>query len=263
MQITDHDEKYWRYEYDVVALYFLPLLKRWGVTIKGAQVLDIGCGDGGGISALCDAGMDCKGFDLEQRRVDLANIKKGDRTLEIVQGDLFCKPVPFNNEKFDLVILHDVIEHLEDKMRGLDLVSSYLKPTGRLLVTFPPYFSAYGAHQQLLQTRWARIPFFHLLPFSLSVLLPKLKEEHQPFVREIKKIARLKMGIRSFEQIVRATGILGIEQKISYFIRPNHIRFGLKPVEAGIFGKIPLIREFVVSGVAYLLSQTGNTAESA
>lgn len=122
-------------------------------------------------------------------------------------------------------------------------------------MTFPPYFSAFGAHQQFLRSKFGRMPFFHLVPFSLR-LIPRLKGEEERLVSEIRKLARLRMGIARFERLATENGYL-IAQKKFYIVGPNHIRFNLTPVDAGLFGHIPLIRELLVSGVVYLLEDSG------
>lgn len=254
IEITDYDIKYWHYEYEVVAQHLMPLLRSWGVEPKGAMMLDVGGGDGGGVSAMYDAGMICKGFDIETRRVQLANQLRDDRKFEMTFGDIYKDPAPYANEKFDLVVLHDVFEHLDRKAEMLMRLKAYLKPNGKLMITFPPYYSAFGAHQQLLRSKLGRLPFFHLIPFSLSAILPKLPNEHGPFVEEIQKLGRLKMGVRKFESLARDAG-LRIDHKKFYIISPNHIRFGLTPAGAGVLGEIPFLRELIASGVVYLLSK--------
>jgi hypothetical protein len=122
------------------------------------------------------------------------------------------------------------------------------------MITFPPYYSAYGAHQQLLQTSWAKMPFVHLMPFALSKVLPRLKGESPYFVGEIQKLGRLKMGMRRFEEIANRSA-LTIVAKQAYFISPNHIRFGLKPIPAGKVSEIPILGEMMCTGVVYLLSK--------
>lgn len=254
IEITQHDRKYWQYEYDVMAQHLLPLLRSWGVQLEGAAVLDVGCGDGGGLSAMADAGMHCVGFDIDPRRVELANALRGSRKFEMIPGDIHAKPPPFAGKTFDLVILHDVFEHLERKSDVLEILKSYLKPSGKLFITFPPYYSAFGAHQQLLRTRVARMPFLHLLPYALSGILPKLLNEHKPFVEEVQRLGKMKMGLAKFERLVEEAELHVIRRKL-YLIGPNHIRFGLKPVGAGMLGKIPGVRELLTTGAVYLMQQ--------
>lgn len=252
IEITEHDRVYWKYEYDVVAHYLVPLLKQWGVDVGGTRLLDIGCGDGGGLSAFHDAGMVCKGFDIEERRVELAEALADKRSMDLTQGNLYETPPPFSGETFDLLVLHDVFEHLRQKSDALKIFPAYLKRNGRILITFPPYYSAFGAHQQLLRSPLGKIPFIHLVPFAMAKVIPNLRNEHKPFVEEIGALGRMKMGIAVFERLARESG-LTVEHRKFYIISPNHVRFGLRPMEARFLGTIPFIRELLVTGVAFLL----------
>jgi SAM-dependent methyltransferase len=253
--VTDHDRWYWQYEYDITARYLIPLLQKWGVPMAGVSLLDVGCGDGGNMCALIDAGLRCKGFDLDLRRVELAEHMKGNRLCEFKTGDLASGTRPYENERFDLIFLHDVFEHLEEKEEMLDVLGRYLIPGGQIIITFPPYYSAYGAHQQLLTSWLGRIPFVHLIPGMCSTIFPGLKGEASIFTAEIQKLAGLKMGISCFENIVERAGLF-IRARQFYLTSPNHIRFGIRPTHAGILGKIPIVREIAVSGVVYLISKT-------
>lgn len=252
IKITEHDRIYWQYEYDVVAQYLVPLLKRWNIAVDGARLLDIGCGDGGGLSAFHDAGMICKGFDIEERRVELAQALGDGRSMDLSPGNLYETPPPFAGETFDLLVLHDVFEHLRQKSEALKIFHTYLAPGGRILITFPPYYSAFGAHQQLLRSPLGKIPFIHLMPFAMAKLIPNLRNEHRPFVDEIRALGRMKMGMAVFERLSKGSGFT-IEQRKSYLISPNHLRFGLRPTEARFLGSIPFLREILVTGVVFLL----------
>jgi SAM-dependent methyltransferase len=251
-QITDHDRRYWQYEYDVVRQTIIPLLEAWGIPLTGAAVLDAGCGEGGGVCAVHDAGAHCAGFDVDSGRIELARLLEGGREISFAVGSLYEAMLPFGGARYDLVILHDVFEHLDHKDRVLRTLGGLLTPGGKILITFPPYFSAYGAHQQLLTAPYGRLPFFHLLPFALSRILPRMKGEYSSVVEEIQKLGRLKMGMGGFESIVTRNG-LRVEQRKAYLISPNHIRFGLRPLSAGVIGTIPLLREVLCTGVVYLI----------
>lgn len=252
--ISEHTRRYWHYEYDVSSRFMAALLRQWGVPLNRATVLDVGCAEGGGLCALHDAGAECAGFDIDEVRVSAAVALRGDRAIDFRTGNLYNDGTPFAGREFDLVVLHDVYEHLEHKQDMLSKLRNYLKPDGRMLITFPPYYSAYGAHQQLLRTPLARLPFAHLFPFAISVILPRLKNESPAFVAEVQKLGRHKMGMRKFETIATASGIR-VVRKRAYIISPNHIRFGLKPLPAGPVARLPLIAEVACSGVVYLLSK--------
>ena len=253
--MNEQTRAYWRYEYDVAAKYMIPLLEQWGVSLRDAAVIDVGCGEGGGLCAMYDAGaVRCDGFDIEPGRVEAALQLKGDRPITLMTGNLYDEHPPFSGEHYDLVVLHDVFEHLDFKEAVMNKLAAYAKPSGYVMITFPPYFSAYGAHQQLLNTQWAKIPYIHLVPFALPTILPRLKNEHPHIVQEILKLGRLKMGMKRFETIVRQCG-LRIGGKQAYFISPNHIRFGLKPLPASKIAEIPILGEVMCTGVVYVLAK--------
>ncbi|HTY59827.1 MAG TPA: class I SAM-dependent methyltransferase [Bacteroidota bacterium] len=253
--MDDHNRKYWQYEYDVSARFIVPLLDAWGRPPAGASILDVGCGEGGGLCALHDRGGVCAGFDVEQSRVATAIDLQGSRSITFACGDLYADRVPFDDRRFDLVTLHDVFEHLDHKPAMIERLKKYLAPGGKLLITFPPYYSAYGGHQQHLRAWFARLPFFHLVPFAASKILPDLRGEVPHVVAEVQKLARLKMGMRQFERVARECG-MRIDHRRAYLISPNHIRFGLRPLAAGPLARVPVVREFVCTGVVYLLSRT-------
>jgi SAM-dependent methyltransferase len=251
-EIGEHTRRYWKYEYDVSARYMVPLLRSWGVAVPGAELLDVGCGEGGGLCAMHDAGASCSGFDIDRFRIDAGNVLKEHREIPLTTGDLYHEPLPFAGRRFDIVVLHDVFEHLEEKARMIRLLGSWLRPGGSMLITFPPYFSAFGAHQQLCRFPFLRLPFVHLLPGVISRILPRVSGEAPEFVAEVQKLARLRMGMRMFERIATDGG-LQVVHKRGYLISPNHIRFGLPPLSAGVLVRVPLLGEVLCTGVAYHL----------
>lgn len=249
-----HLERYWQFEYDVAARYLVPLLASWGVTLEGAAVLDVGCAEGGGLCALHDAGAHCAGFDVEASRIADGLRLKGNRPLAMVTGDMYAADPPFADRRFDLVTLHDVFEHLDDKQASIAKLARYLSPGGKLLITFPPWYSAYGGHQQHLRFGPGRLPFAHLVTLAPGVIFPRLRGEAPHVVEEIRKLGRLRMGMRKFRQIAAGAGLRILRTK-AYIISPNHIRFGLRPVGAGFVAHVPVVREFLCSGVIYLLDR--------
>lgn len=236
LEITEHDKIYWQYEYDVVAKHLLPLLNEWGFNLNGKTLLDVGCGDGGGVSAFYDAGFVCKGFDIETRRVELANAMRQGRNFEMLYGNIYDDAFPYSNEQFDLIVLHDVFEHLEKKELVLEKLKSCLKSDGRILITFPPYYSAFGAHQQLLKSKMGKFPFFHLLPFSIPFLIDKFPNEDVAIyfsaadVVVLPYISATQSGIAqiayNFDKPVIATDVVGLREvivdgKTGYIVPPN------------------------------------------
>jgi SAM-dependent methyltransferase len=97
----------------------------------GASVLDAGCGD---FRMLREhqaelSGKHYLGCDLVERTAP-ANA-------QFVQCDLQSFPLPFEDDRFDLVILSHVLEHVADPVSLMGELVRVLKPGGQLFVECP------------------------------------------------------------------------------------------------------------------------------
>ncbi len=253
-QPSEHTRGYWQYQYDVTHKHMLPLLESWGVQFKDTSLLDVGCGSGGGTCAMYDRGVRCTGYDLNERFIAEANVLKGSRSIPFSVADIYREGRPAEGS-YDLVVLHDVFEHLDHKDEMMQKLKLYMKPDARLLITFPPYFSAYGAHQQHLRAWYAKLPFAHLVPLVMTRVIPGLQGEDPYIIEEVTKLGRLKMGMRGFEEIAFRNN-LRIVGKKAYLISPNHMRFGLPSLAAGPVASLPGLGELLCTGVVYLLGKS-------
>lgn len=106
-----------------------------------AELLEIGCGAGGNLAMLSSFGkLQAMEYDDTARAIatDLG-------CCAVVAGGL-PEPVPFDDGRFDLVCLLDVLEHIEDDRAALARAGRLLKDSGRLLVTVPAYAWLWSAH---------------------------------------------------------------------------------------------------------------------
>ena len=152
------------------AHFYLPYIKRFHAVVKDSRVLEIGCGEGGNLKPFARAGCHVVGVDMAQIRIEQARLFFAE---EALKGSFECNdflkfPVPIEEEqKFDIVILHDVIEHIPDKSAFVSHIRKFMKANGALFVAFPAWQMPFGGHQQICRNRvWSKIPFFHLLPSS-------------------------------------------------------------------------------------------------
>ena len=101
-----------------------------GKTING-HVLEDGCGVGEYLAHLAYHARQAVGLDYEFERT-LAAGKKG---AEVVCGA--GEKLPFPGNYFDLVLSHEVLEHVQDDQQALDEILRVLKPGGRLVLFVP------------------------------------------------------------------------------------------------------------------------------
>ena len=99
------------------------------------RVLDIGCGSGW-LAALCAArGARVTATDVSHIGVAAARHRYGDEVGSFAVGDAYSMGI--GSGTFDIVILSEVVEHMEDIPAVLREAWRLLKPHGRLLVSVP------------------------------------------------------------------------------------------------------------------------------
>lgn len=99
-------------------------------------VLNIGVGSGALETLAARKGIEIWSLDPSERAVE--NLRKGLGVGERAQVG-YSQRIPFPDEQFDAVVMSEVIEHLEPKMRDASLseVRRVLRAGGRLLGTVP------------------------------------------------------------------------------------------------------------------------------
>ncbi len=111
----------------------LALLRRVGAVRSGMRVLDVGCSSGAWLTVAQEAGMVATGVEIGAATADRAR----QRGLDVRTGTLEQALDGLRAERFDLITFWDVLEHLRDPARELDLASRLLAPDGVVAATFP------------------------------------------------------------------------------------------------------------------------------
>lgn len=110
---------------------------------KNAKILEAGCGTGGNLKMLSRYGQ-LWAMELDEIACRLANERK---IIQVQLGSLPDK-IPFDGE-FDLILMLDVLEHLDDEQAALLALHSRLKPGGWLLITVPAYQFLWSEHDEV------------------------------------------------------------------------------------------------------------------
>ena len=107
------------------------------------KILDYGCGPGTFLMKLKNLtksklfGVDISSEFIEQSK---NNFKKYNME-EIEVMTVEPEKLPFENEKFDLILIIDVIHHLDDIKKNIDEIKRVLKKGGKLIVYEPNKFN--------------------------------------------------------------------------------------------------------------------------
>lgn len=101
----------------------------------GGRVLEVGCGQGRFLGALCQGNPPRQGFgcDIDRQALTLAR-STGDGH-SYLQASL--THLPYAEGSFDVVLIFDVLEHLDDPEAGLAEVARALRPGGLLHALVP------------------------------------------------------------------------------------------------------------------------------
>ena len=129
-------------------------------SIKGASVLDTGCGTAGLLIALCKTGAaELVGIELDANIFRLADTRT--RTLpnvRILQADAQIRTL--KKQTFDIVISHHVVEHVDQHELYIRTLSRLMKPGAILFIACPNRLWPVEAHSKL--------PLIHYLPRQVA-----------------------------------------------------------------------------------------------
>ncbi len=136
--------------------------------LRGRDVVDVGCGLGDKTCAAVAAGArDAVGIDVDPEKLARAKAlarRAGAGEVRFAVGS--AARLPLADDSRDVVLLLETIEHVDDPAEVLAECRRVLRKEGRLVVTFPPYRSPWGAH--LFQH--VAVPWSHLLLAEHEVL---------------------------------------------------------------------------------------------
>ena len=223
MEWHPRTKRNFRMQYRLATHTLIPWLETLDALPENAAVCEIGCAEGGVLDAFVERGTTfALGTDimaplLEQISGPIADTLGLDVTF--AHHDVIYDDIPeVWRERFDVVLLRDVIEHLDDAGIALRNIARIMKPGGVILITFPPYLSAYGGHQQLLGTKAGALPWVHLLPKGLFY---KVIDKGDPMNQEeLRRLHRIRCSADGIRTDAKSAGLQLVDERY----------FGLRPV---------------------------------
>lgn len=236
--------------------YFIPYIQRFHTINNSTNILEIGCGDGGNLLPLSLMGCKTLGVDMAECRIDDAKkfFKEFEAKGEFIASDIF--KLKDLEHKFDIIICHDVFEHISEKQQFLLNLERYLASGGIVFMSFPAWQMPFGGHQQICQSRiMSHLPFYHILPRCIYKGMLKIAGENEFCINELMSIKSTRTPIELFEKLVSKSK-LEISDRRLYFINPHYeVKFGLKPrVLNKMLSSIPYLRNYFSTSCFYILS---------
>jgi 2-polyprenyl-3-methyl-5-hydroxy-6-metoxy-1,4-benzoquinol methylase len=161
--------------------------------IHNRTVIDFGCGTGDESIEMVQRGaarvigLDIRQKFIEQARASAAAAGVADR----------CVFATEPTEKADVIVSLDCFEHYDDPAAVLETMAGYLKPDGKVLVSFGgTWYHPYGGHL------FSLFPWAHLL-FSEKAMLAWRRQSHPAqTARTVTECGLNKMTFRRFERLV-------------------------------------------------------------
>lgn len=129
-------------------------IKKWK---KCGSILDIGCWEGIQLECFLKEGWKCTGIELNKKAASIA-LSKGIEVHQISIQNFFEK---FSKEKWDVINIAYILEHIPNPLEFLKRVKRHLKEEGIIIVEVPNDFSPFQLayiKKYKLEPYWIALP---------------------------------------------------------------------------------------------------------
>ena len=237
--------------------YYVDYVGRFLPLKSGSRVFEVGCGEGGNLLPFAERGCEAEGFDFSQGKIEAACRIFHEYK---VKGRFWCQDffeAPAPECKYDLVLVHDVFEHIDPsrKLEFLCRLKQFVATGGIAFLAFPAWQMPFGGHQQTCRKWWLSVlPWIHLLPMRIYRGLLQLSKEPEDHIRELMDIRASRVTVESFERICKEAGCEVLDRTL-WLINPHYrVKFGMVPIRLRLgLDHIPLIRNYASSSCFYVI----------
>jgi len=254
------------YEYNNAHLFFDVLGRELSLNaLNNKEVLDAGCGWGGKTIYYAEHFKlkSIHGFDIPKAYdPDAPSRYASSKKLTNCFFETgYAENMPYQNNSFDIVLMEDVLEHVEDPKKVIQECYRVLKLGGKLIIKFPSFKGMFSHHLD----RAINLPALHyILPMriwaqGLNYLLldHKYKLSYEPFDEIIstpyrKFITHNLNGLdfRQFKKIIEKTDFKTMKLELKPFqlnIRSRFVKFIYI-----LFWKLKILQEFLSSFILFI-----------
>ena len=194
------------------------------VSFNHKKIIDIG-GSSGEISKYIGEKFNCDIVNLE--------LQPKNNVWKTIKGS--ADQVPFDDSVFDLVLFRNVLEHIppDKQQASLDEISRILKEGGYGYFVIPPWYSFHGGHH---------LKPFHILPFKVAKFFRNIFFQRKFKEDSLEEAMLFKVTYRKMYKMIKNAGFKLVNTK------DTHLRLHF-------LTKIPLIREFTVPAIAFIVKK--------
>jgi SAM-dependent methyltransferase len=130
------------------------------VGLEGKRILDIGCGVGAFVRRLREFTPEVYGFDIDRESVATGAEELPNLALAVGEH------MPYPDASFDVIFLHEVLEHVDDDVATLKEARRVLAPGGRVVIFVPNRLYPFETHGIFLGKKYVfgNMPLVNYLP---------------------------------------------------------------------------------------------------
>lgn len=112
--------------------------------LEGLRMLDVGCGDAGVPIAFAEARARAHGIEPFAPSVERGRVRAEEHGVPLDLRSGVAESLPYEDGSFDLIVLDNVLEHVQDRERTLDEIVRVLRPGGLLYLVTPKPFALHS-----------------------------------------------------------------------------------------------------------------------
>ena len=187
---------------------------------KGGKILDLGCGRGEFLRGFIRCGLNGYGVDRSSMAKSICP------EAEILQSNLENKPLPYEDNSFDVIFIKSVLEHFYYPEKLVQEVYRILNPGGLVITMVPDWESVYktfyddythrtpftltslnnifsiNGFDEVKVEKFRQLPFLWAMPWLwplpvlISLIAPKVFKSHIKIVRFSKEVMLLSGAVK-------------------------------------------------------------------